>query len=63
MEGGGSMERPVIGVLNLPARARLKAVVPSRALADEVNGRVTATDAEGVLSRDIARVCTRGESA
>ena len=57
------MERPVIGVLNLPARARLKAVVPSRALAEEVSGRVTATDAEGVLSRDIERECTRRERA
>ena len=57
MEGGGSIERPVIGVLNLPVRAMLKAVVPSRALAEEVSGRTRAAGAEGVwvVSMDIGR--------
>jgi hypothetical protein len=56
-EGGGSIKRPVIGVLNLPERAMLNAVVPSRALDDDDRGRIREAGAEGmwVVSMDIAR--------
>lgn len=53
--GGGSIERPVTGVLNLPVRAMLKAVVPSRALAEEERERISEAGAEGVsvVSKDM----------
>jgi hypothetical protein len=46
---GGSMERPVIGVLNLTARARLKAVEPPRALVEDDRGRVEGEGGFGAL--------------
>ena len=48
-EAGGSIERPVIGVLNLTARARLKAVEPPRALVEDDRGRVEGEGGFGAL--------------
>jgi hypothetical protein len=46
-DAAGSIDNPVIGVLNLPLRARLNAVVPSRAFIEEASGRMRAGGAEG----------------
>jgi hypothetical protein len=52
---GGSSNRPVIGVLNRPVRARLKAVEPLRALLEEDRGRAMGAGDDGrcVASFDI----------
>jgi hypothetical protein len=46
-DSAGSIESSEIGVLNRPMRARLNAVVPSRALIEEDSGRMRAEGAEG----------------
>jgi hypothetical protein len=46
-DAAGSIESPEIGVLNVPMRARLNAVVPSRALIEEDSGRMRTEGAEG----------------